>query len=359
MAPVITGHLLPILSLASLEGEGDQVAVAAKATAEQVANTGKSAPVLHLQQQEGRTHGPGGEDQPVCGERLSGQAGGVCPLALPLRLVPHVADRISSAASGLELLHLTPRQDLGTQPLGLGEVIVVEGVLGPVVAADIALADQAAGVARTRAPLYVPEPIANGLARSRFLAFVAEGDGQLGQFPVEAQPLGGIPELSCLGHLVVRRFVDRILLGAQHLLDLVVVGVEFGAGHRPVLEPTTIEILFDEPLLGLADQDVRVDQGPPAKAAADHRPQPAERPDIVHPVQTLAGVPEVLLHPVGGAGKLAGRVRLPPLQDADAQPRLDEPVGRHRAAETGTDDYRVEVSIAHASIHAAYSFLML
>src|SRR5215203_874010 len=355
-----TRHLLAIFSPGGIEGEGDQVSVAAKATAELVADTAEGIPVLHLhlKQQEGGAQAPGREDQPVRGERLPVQAGGIRPLAFPLRLVPHVADLVPSALSGFELLHLAPRQDLGPQPLGLGEVIVVERVLGPVVAADVALADQAARVARTLASLYVPEPSADGLARSRLLALVAEGDGQVGQPPVEAKPISGIPELFYLGHLVVRWLVDGVLLGVQHLLDPVVVGVELGAGHRPVLEPTTIEVFLYEPLLGLADQDVRVDQGPPAKTAADHRPQLAERPDVVHPVQPLAGVPDVLLHPMGGAGKLAWRVRLPPLQDADAQPLLGQPVGRHRTAEPGTDDYRVEVSIARGIGHNIYSFLV-
>ena len=61
---------------------------------------------------------------------------------------------------------------------------------------------------------------------------------------------------------------------------------------------------------------------------------------------------------MGGAGELAGRVRLPPLQDADAQPRLGQPVGSHRAAEPGADDNRVEVFIARAIGHIIYSFLV-
>jgi hypothetical protein len=55
------------------------------------------------------------------------------------------------------------------------------------------------------------------------------------------------------------------------------------------------------------------------------------------------------LGPLGRRGPLlGGRIRLTPLQDADFQPFLGEPVRRHRAAKTGTDDYRVEVGIARA-----------
>src|SRR4028119_1482902 len=139
---------------------------------------------------------------------------------------------------------------------------------------------------------------------------------------VEPQPLGGLPELPRLGYLVVRFLVDGELLGAQHILDLFVVGVELGAGDRPILEPTTFEVFLDEPLLGLADQDVRVDQGPPAQAAADHRRQLAERPDVVHPVQPFAGVPAAPLHPAGGAGALAAPAR--PLQPTAASPLNDQ-----------------------------------
>ena len=311
--------------------------------------------VLHLQQQESGAKRPSGEDQSVGGERLSGQARGIRPLAFPLWFVSRVADRISSAISWFELFYLAPRQDPGTQPLGLREIIVVERVLGPVVAPYVALADQAAGVARALASLYIPILSTNWLARSRFFTLVAEGNGQLGRLQVESQPFGGFPELLYLRHLVVRFLFARVPLGAKHLLDPVVVGVEVGPGDRPVLMAAVPEILLDKPLLVLADQDVRVDQGAAAQAAADHRSQLVERPDVVHPVQTLAGVPDVLLHPLRGARKLAGRIRLSPLQDAHVKARLREPVRRHRPAETGTDDYRVEVRIARTLVHTTRS----
>jgi hypothetical protein len=55
--------------------------------------------------------------------------------------VLQVADRVASAVSRLEGLDLAAGPELRAEAFCLREVIVVQGVLGPVVAPDVALAD--------------------------------------------------------------------------------------------------------------------------------------------------------------------------------------------------------------------------
>lgn len=66
-------------------------------------------------------------------------------------------------------------------------------------------------------------------------------------------------------------------------------------------------------------------------------------------MQPLARIPEVVLHPARASREFSGRVRLPPFQNANSQAGLAEPVRHHRAAESGSDYYRVEVFAIHAA----------
>ena len=128
------------------------------------------------------------------------------------------------------------------------------------------------------------------------------------------------------------------------LLDRVVVRVEVGAGHRPgFVAAVRQRIVLDEPVLVLAQQDVRVDQRAAAEAARHDRVAAAEPPDVEHAVEPGGRVPERLAHLRGGAGEAVRRVGVAALEHDDRQAGLGQPVGRYRAAEAGADDHYVGV----------------
>src|SRR5215211_1265091 len=150
------------------------------------------------------------------------------------------------------------------------------------------------------------------------LVFVSEGNCEIWQERLQSATLRRQPESPGLGCLVVWRLVEGVLLWAQHPFDGVVVGVEIVAGHGPVLVAAVRDVFLDEPLFVLADQHVRVDERAAAEPAGDERVHPAEAPEVVQPVQSLAGIPEVPSHAVRAAGKRTWRIRFPPLQKADS-----------------------------------------
>ena len=132
----------------------------------------------------------------------------------------------------------------------------------------------------------------------------------------------------------------------EHLLDPVVVRVEVGAAQRPALVAAARHRrLLHEPLLVLAQQDVRVDQRAAAETAGHHALEAAERPDVEQALHALARVPEVAAHRARGAGEAARRVGLAALQQDDGAARLRQPVRSHRTAEPGPDDHRVRVLV--------------
>src|SRR5215212_1454454 len=161
-----------------LDGEREQIAVAAEARAETPAEMREGTSVL--QQQECGTQAPGRKDQAVSGDGMEGQAGGIRLVPLPLWIVVDVVDRVPSTIAGLE------RLDLATCPqvrvvllLGSRQVGVVEGVLAAIVAAEVALAGEAAGV--TRPAVKVGMLLTDRFAWHRRLVFVGEGNGEIGQ----------------------------------------------------------------------------------------------------------------------------------------------------------------------------------
>ena len=173
---------------------------------------------------------------------------------------------------------------------------------------------------------------------------------------------GAVPHRGGLGG---RRI--RVRRRAEHLLDPVVVRIEVGPAQRPALVAAARDRrLVHEPLLVLAEQDVRVDQRPAAETAGHHALEAAERPDVEETLQALARVPEVAAHRGRGAGEAARRVGLPALQQHDRAAGLGQSVRGDRAAEPGPDDHRVRVlgvlgvlppraaSFHHAGLPAAW-----
>ncbi len=232
---------------------------------------------------------------------------------------------------------------------GVGEVVVVEGVLGPVVAAHVALAAQLAR--RAVAVVEVAQLLDDRLAGHGRAALVGEGHRELGQEPLQAVGLGGGLEGLRLGRARVRLVVEGVALQAEHGLDAVVVGVEVGAGDRPVLVAAVAQVLLDEPALVLADEDVGVDERAAAQAGRAEDVDPAEGPVVVHPGQAARRIPEALTRSIRAAREGAGRVGPAALQDADAPAGLGEPVGRDRAPEARADDNRVEMAIRAVLAH--------
>ena len=106
------------------------------------------------------------------------------------RLVDEVShDEVIALA--LQLLHLAQRAEAGTGVVGLRQVGVVEGVLGTVVAADVALATEPA-----RAPGQLEEVavrlVHQLLAGHRRPVVVVEPDGERDEAPVLAELGGGV-----------------------------------------------------------------------------------------------------------------------------------------------------------------------
>ncbi len=118
-------HALSTALFGGLDGEGEQITVAAEARPETPTEMRKGTPIL--QQQERGTQAPGRKDQTVGGDGMEGQAGGVRLVPFPLGIVVDVVDRVPSSIAWLE------RLDLATCPqvcvvllLGFRQVGVVE-----------------------------------------------------------------------------------------------------------------------------------------------------------------------------------------------------------------------------------------
>ena len=105
--------------------------------------------VLAVAQQEvGGAVRAGREHQAVAGDRVPRQ-----PAGLLLDVVHDEVDLVAALGPGPDRLHLVQGAQVGAVVLGRGQVVVVEAVLGAVVAADVALAAQPAG--RTRRAVQV------------------------------------------------------------------------------------------------------------------------------------------------------------------------------------------------------------
>src|SRR6185437_12827739 len=120
--------------------------------------------------------------------------------------------------------------------------------------------------------------------------------------------------------------------------------VQVGAGHGPgFVAALRQRILVDEPVLVLAQQDVRVDQRAAAEAARHDGVAAAEAPDVEHAVEPGGGIPERPAHFRRGAREAVRRVGVAALEYDYRQAGLGQAVGGDRAAEAGADDYDVDV----------------
>jgi hypothetical protein len=317
-----------------------QVAVAAEARAELAAHARERAAVA--EQQVRRAQRPGAQHEAVAGEPEQRRRPAVLLRHSGFSIERRVADRVAATVERFQRPHVGERADLGAVMLGMGEVVVVERVLGAEVAADVALAAQLAGHAV--AVVEVAELLLDPLAGNRGLPLVGERHGERRQEPVQAVALGRQLEGDRLRRAGVGLVLERVSLYADHPLDAVVVGVEVGAGHRPVLVSAVAQVLLDEPALVLAQEDVGVDQRAAAEAGRDERVDPAERPVVVHAGQPALGVPEALARAARAAGERAGGIRATALEQAHPLPGLRQPVGHHRASEARADDDGVVVA---------------
>src|SRR5207249_3901462 len=88
------------------------------------------------------------EDQVVARDAMYRQLRRVLRPAFVVRVVHDVAHLVPAAVKWPETPDLATGTDIGAVIVGRGKVRVVEGVLGAVVAADVAFTDQPAGAAR-------------------------------------------------------------------------------------------------------------------------------------------------------------------------------------------------------------------
>src|SRR5213592_3376353 len=69
-------------------------------------------------------------------------------------VVDDVPDLVAAAFEGPDTANVMVRADVGTGPLGRGQVVVVQGVLRPGVAADVAFPAQNAGGTDARSAVH-------------------------------------------------------------------------------------------------------------------------------------------------------------------------------------------------------------
>ena len=205
--------------------EAQQVAVAGEAGAEGAAQAGQRQPVA--QQQVRRAEGARGQHQPPCADGAHGQVDRGLAVGAG---VHDVGDLVAAALVTVErpeALDLVTGADVGAGVLGRRQVGVVEGVLGAVVAAHVALAGEGAGDPRQAVDVAVRRGLDLALPHRLLPRPAREADGQRRALQRQAGRLGGLLDRHRLGSVVVG--VPR---DADHRLDRVVVGLEVGAGDR-------------------------------------------------------------------------------------------------------------------------------
>ena len=265
--------------------------------------------------------------------------------AFQVGVVAHVPHGVAAPGSWREAAHLAQGADLGPLMHRFREVVVVERVLGAVVAADVALAAETTGGPRHAMQVGSTRRVGDDLADRRRPPRSREGHGQRRQEGLPAQARGRVHEGHRAGRAGVRLVVEGEPLRRQHPLGAVVVGVQVLARDRPVLGAPRRSLLVDEPLGVLAQHHIGVDERSTAEPGRDDRAKVVEGPDREHPVEALARIPECPLEAVGAAREAAGRIGLAAFQEQDAKTSLRQAVGAHRAAEPGTDHDGVEVGV--------------
>jgi hypothetical protein len=250
-----------------------------------------------------------------------------------------VADPVAlPSVQRLDRPHLAAGAQLGPLPLRVGQVRVVERVLRPEVAAQVAFAAQHAG-----RPRQVVEIVARHRSpRHRITAGRREQHRQLGALGGEPECVRGILDGDGLAGRGVGLHIGRKALRRLHRAHVVVVLLEVAPADRPVLAAAGAEVLAHEGLLVLLEHHVRVDERPSAEPARDDHVEIAEAPELEEPMQVALRVPEGPPHLRRSAREGAGRVRLASFEDHDAPPALREPVGGHGAAETRAHHHDVE-----------------
>src|SRR5207302_794844 len=112
--------------------------------------------------------------------------------------------------TGLEATDFAQRADLRALVLGPRQVVQIERVLGPEIAADVALAAERAGAAG--ASVQVRRLFLQHVARHGLPTGAAEADGERRQLPIEAEPGGRRLHGVRLRGAVVGRVVERVRL---------------------------------------------------------------------------------------------------------------------------------------------------
>src|SRR2546421_3935151 len=98
-------------------------------------------------------------------------------------------DGIPTAFSWFERTYLAQRANFRSKSMCRREIGVIESVFAPIIAADVTLSTQAAGI--TRATMYIRMLFTNWFARYWGLAIVAKSNGELRQEPVHMQLFSG------------------------------------------------------------------------------------------------------------------------------------------------------------------------
>jgi hypothetical protein len=259
-----------------------------------------------------------------------------------------VADHVATLSRGLDVLHVTACEDRPARVDEIREVGVVEAVLGALVAAEVALADERARVARARVQVVLPKGDAR-VHRSPIVG--AEGHRERRPLGLQAGGRGRSEERAGLGHAAVLREWFEVVVGqargAEVPFHVVVLPLQVAGLDRPrreIVRRTGVERLGR-----LAQQHVGVDERPAAQSAGHQRPHLREAPQLEEAVEPPVRIPEGPTHLPGRPRERAGRVRHTPLEEKDVEvAAVGEAVGGHGATETRPDDDRVIVPSVRA-----------
>ncbi len=318
-----------------IEAERDQVAVAAEAAAERLAERGQADAVA--EEERGRPERSRAEEELVAGD------GHRLPTALAvglgIRPILQVANLVAAPVQRGDAVHLGERPDVCALEGGGRQVVVIQGVLRALVAADVALAAEPA-----REPGR-PVDVAVRRLLDQLLR-LGSATGARSERHRERRLDHLQPERLC--RLAQRLRFRQIRVGVRrrshHRLDRVVVTIEVVAPDGPVLVAAAGQgRVVHEPSLVLAQQDVGVDQRAAAQSRRDDRLDLAERADVEQAEQLVLRLPEGVAHLVGVAGEAARRVASPALEDDHGSPRVGQAIRGDGGAEPRSDDDRIEM----------------